>query len=158
MLLSQPAAGAPGREPAEDTAQCPALEAVHYEDGRYRAHVRLDMASGSGVWSSTLQPDAGDPRHLSSVLYYGTLAATAPARGVLVNCSYTLRRGREVDLAYFDHETPGTQRNLIVIPKDPSRWQPDQPPIPGQDQFYACTRSENARSVDDCAFKPLRLE
>ncbi|WP_435028560.1 DUF3757 domain-containing protein [Xanthomonas cucurbitae] len=157
-MLLPAAAGASGKQPAQDAAQCPAPEAVHYEAGRYRAPVRLNVGSGSGVWASTLQPNAGSPRHLSSALYYGTLVATAPSTGVLVNCSYALRGGAVVDLAYFNRNMPDTQRNLIVTLQRPSRWQLDQAPAPGQDQFYVCSGTENIRSAANCAFEPLRLE
>ncbi|MCC8538720.1 DUF3757 domain-containing protein [Xanthomonas axonopodis pv. poinsettiicola] len=159
MLLPPAAASASGKQPAQDLARCPAPETVHYQAGRYRAPVRLDVGSGNGVWASTLQPNAGSPRHLSSALYYGTLAAAAPSTGVLVNCSYTLRAGTQVDLAYFDRQTPQTQRNLIVTLQDPSRWQLDEEtPAPGREQFYACPRGGEIRSAADCAFEPLRLE
>ncbi|MEA5123176.1 DUF3757 domain-containing protein [Xanthomonas floridensis] len=158
MLLPPAAVDASGRQPAQDMARCPAPETVHDEAGRYRAPVRLDVGSRSGVWASTLQPNAGSPRHFSSALYYGTLAVAAPSTGVLVNCSYALRGGTEVDLAYFDRQTPDMQRNLIVTLQGPSRWQLDQAPAHGQDQFYACSRNEDIRSAADCAFEPLRLE
>ncbi|MCC4620863.1 hypothetical protein LL965_12470 [Xanthomonas cassavae CFBP 4642] len=77
---------------------------------------------------------------------------------MLVNCSYALGGGTVVDLAYVDRQTPGTQRNLIVTLQSPSRWRFDQAPSPGQDQFYACSRSEDIRSAADRAFEPLRLE
>lgn len=153
MLLLLPSVGAFGKEPAAHGTQCPAPAAVRHTAGRYRAPARIEVASGRGEWSSTPQANIGKPRHLSSVLYYGKRSDTTTSTGVLVNCSYTLPNGEDVDLAYFDQQTPQTQRNLIVALQHPAVWLLDQPPAPGEDQFYACTRSPR-----DCAFEPLRLE
>ncbi|WP_181106783.1 DUF3757 domain-containing protein [Xanthomonas arboricola] len=152
MLLLLPGVGAFGKEPAAHGTQCPAPADVRHEAGRYRAPARIEVASGRGEWSSTPQADIGRPRHLS-VLYYGKRSDTATSTGVLVNCSYTLRNGKDVDLAYFDQQTPQTQRNLIVALQHPAVWLLDQPPAPGEDLFYVCTRSPK-----DCAFETLRLE
>ena len=153
MLLSLPSASVFAQEPTAHGAQCPAPAAVHYEAGRYRATAALDAGSGRGEWSSTIQTFKRKPRHLASVLYYGRRTDTARSEGVLVNCTYSLPQGEEVDLAYFDHEAPKTQRNLIVALKHPSYWLLDHPPAPGQEPFYTCTRG-----AKDCAFEPLRLE
>ncbi|WP_115528225.1 MULTISPECIES: DUF3757 domain-containing protein [Xanthomonas] len=153
MLLSLSSAATFATPPAEHGAQCPDPAEVRYEAGRYRANVRLGVASGSGAWSSTLQANNGKPRHLASVLYYGESPETASSMGVLVNCTYSMRGGKEVDLAYFDSRTPQMQRNLFVTPRHPTHWQLDQPPVAGTVQFYTCTRS-----AEDCAFEPLRLD
>ncbi|WP_372178233.1 DUF3757 domain-containing protein [Xanthomonas axonopodis pv. phyllanthi] len=153
MLLSLSSAGALAKQPADTSAHCPAPDAVLYRAGRYHASTSVEVGSGHGGWFSTQQPNTGTPRHLSSALYYGEHSDTSNKQGVLVNCSYALSRGGEVDLAYFDAQTPDTQRNLVVQLKNPALWLLDQPPTSERQQFYTCTQSVKA-----CAFAPLRLE
>ncbi|MFC7521605.1 DUF3757 domain-containing protein [Xanthomonas populi] len=163
LMLSLQPSTAFGQEHSPQSAKCPEPAAVHYDAAHYRAVADVEFSAGSGAygrgdWVSTKQPDQGVPIKLSSVLFYGKQPGKSKteseSEGTLVNCTYELRNHKQVDLAYFDRSTPNQQRNLIVVPKRPSRWQLDQKtPAPTLDAFYSCTQS-----AKDCAFEPRRLE
>ncbi|HBC82123.1 MAG TPA: hypothetical protein DC012_09190 [Escherichia sp.] len=69
--------------------------------------------------------------------------------GVLVNCTYELANGNEIDLAYSRKGEEDTLSNLIVAIEGNANWTPES--SSATERFYDCDSS-----ADTCWFKAIK--
>lgn len=93
---------------ATESMQCPAPENITYENHIYTSPVTLSGWEGS--WNSQVHQQK-DIKRFVTALYF---AKNKLAEGVLVNCTYELANGQEIDLTYSRKEKENILSNLIV--------------------------------------------
>ncbi|MBD8636890.1 DUF3757 domain-containing protein [Stenotrophomonas sp. CFBP 13725] len=143
VLAAEPTSG---RNNAVALMACPPAARVHVQDGRYHARETLD--GWEGEWVSPARPSGAVSRLESALLY--TQGAGTDA--ILVNCTYGLMSGQEIDLAYQPVRSEGQLGNLYVHVEDETEWLRDPDDAAG-DAFRECTPSSASRA---CRFFPIR--
>ncbi|QNR98480.1 DUF3757 domain-containing protein [Stenotrophomonas sp. 169] len=143
VLAAEPT---PGHDNAPALMACPPAARVHVHDGRY--HARETLGGWEGEWLSPARP-SGAVSRLERVLLYTQGAET---NAIVVNCTYGLMSGHEIDLAYQPDGSEGRLGNLYVDVENKGEWLLDPDDAAG-DAFRECTPSSASRA---CRFFPIR--
>ena len=128
---------------ATESMQCPAPENITYENHIYTSPVTLSGWEGS--WNSQVHQQKEIKRFVTA-LYF---AKNKLAEGVLVNCTYELANGQEIDLTYSRKGKENILSNLIVSIEGNDNWYPES--AAKTERFYDCNKS-----ADACGFEPLQ--
>ncbi|CBG90540.1 DUF3757 domain-containing protein [Citrobacter rodentium] len=126
-----------------ESMSCPAPESISYENHIYTSPVTLSGWEGS--WNSQAHRQQ-DIKRFVTALYF---AKTGVTEGVLVNCTYELANGQEIDLTYSRKGEEDILSNLIVSIDGNTNWYPES--ASKSERFYDCDKS-----ADACSFTPLR--
>ncbi|HYG07903.1 MAG TPA: DUF3757 domain-containing protein [Stenotrophomonas sp.] len=125
---------------------CPAPERISYVQGRYVAEEKT--AGWEGQWTSLAAPARAITRFDTALLAPDTNVA---GRGILVNCTYLLKDGMQLDMSYQPRSRPGVESNFVVSIAGVPDWRPEAGAVGAA--FLECTRSR-----ERCGFQPLRVD
>lgn len=132
-----------GSAAAAESMSCPAPETISYQNHIYTAPVTL--AGWEGSWNSQVHRQQDIKRFVTG-LYF---AKSGVSEGVLVNCTYELANGQEIDLTYSRKGEEDTLSNLMVSIAENTNWYPESKAK--TERFYDCDKS-----ADACSFTPLK--
>jgi len=135
-LIAGPAA-------AQTQMSCPVPESITYQNNIYTAQVTQPGWEGS--WNSQRHVKQSVKRFVTA-LYF---AKSGVNEGALVNCTYELANGKDIDLAYSRQGEEDTLSNLIVSIAGNTRWYPES--AAKTERFYDCDDS-----ADACNFMPVK--
>jgi len=143
MLIASAASASPLKQSAPVQMSCPTPETINYANHIYTAPVTLPGWEGS--WNSQPHRQQNVERFVSS-LYF---VKEGVKEGVLVNCTYELANGSEIDLAYSRKGEEDILSNLIVAIEGNANWTPES--SSAKERFYDCDSS-----ADTCWFKAIK--
>lgn len=130
--------------PPSVVMNCPAPESIHYENGLFSAPVTLP--GWEGQWVSQ-KHEKSEVKSFVSALFF---ARGGAKEGVLVNGTYLLSSGEEIDLTWEPKNHKHNLVNLIVSIEGYQGWHKESD-VAGI-QGYACTGA-----APECRFTPVRV-
>lgn len=143
MALLCPAVSAFATQPITPMS-CPAPESISWENNHFTAPVTQEGWQGS--WNSQKHAQSTVKKFVNA-LYFATKGTD---EGALVNCTYALSNGREIDLTYSLQGEEDKLSNLIVSLDDTSVWIPESDSK--LERFYDCDKS-----AQDCKFNAIKV-
>jgi len=143
MLISTAASASPLKQSDPVQMRCPQPQTISYANYIYTAPVTLPGWEGS--WNSQPHREQSVERFVNA-LYF---AKNDVKEGVLVNCTYALANGMQIDLAYSRKGEEKVLSNLIVSIEGNANWTPES--SSATERFYDCDSSTEA-----CGFKAIK--
>lgn len=123
---------------------CPAPEDITWQNNHFTAPVTLQGWEGS--WNSQIHAQS-TVKKFTNALYF---AKKGFDEGVLVNCTYTLLNGKDIDLTYSLQGEEDKLSNLIVSITQTDVWIPESDSK--LERFYDCDKS-----AQECKFNAIKV-
>jgi len=143
LALLTPAISAVAAHPIAPM-NCPAPESITWEGNHFTAPVTQEGWQGS--WNSSIHAQS-TVKKFTNALYF---AKKGLSEGVLVNCTYALSNGKEIDLTYSLQGEEKKLSNLIVSIDDAAVWIPES--NSRLERFYDCDKS-----AQECKFNAINV-